>query len=156
MDVDGRAAGRVERARTSVFNAYKNAYYDPYAQEATIDRVKAELGDIDYSCIYNDRRRQDRDAVPEKTATDDEILAALPLAEHEWLHRPAMSTRRLFLTVDDGPDRVEFLMTADTRFFSDADIIALTASFENVAVETALDPTQPTGVAAPIAVGDPL
>ncbi|HYS38113.1 MAG TPA: condensation domain-containing protein [Pseudonocardiaceae bacterium] len=135
-----------ERARTSVFNAYKNAYYDPYAQEAAINRVKAERGDIDYSCIYNDRRRQDRDAIPEKPATDNEILAALPLAEHEWLYRPAMSTRRLFLTVDDSPDAVDFLMTADTRFFSDADIIALTASFENVAVQTALGPTQPTGV----------
>jgi hypothetical protein len=158
IDVGGVSLGdALERARTSVFNAYKNAYYDPYAQEAAIDRVKAERGEIDYSCIYNDRRQQDRDAIPEKPATDDEILAALPLAEHEWLDRPAMSTRRLFVTVDDGPESVDYLMTADTRFFSDDDIIALAASFENVAVQTALDPTRPTGVGAESAVpaGEP-
>ncbi len=158
IDVGGVSLGdAVERARTSVFNAYKNAYYDPYAQEATIDRVKAERGEIDYSCVYNDRRQQDRDAIPEQPATDDEILAALPLAQHEWLYRPAMSTRRLFVTVDDGPASVDYLMTADTRFFSDDDIIALAASFENVAVQIALDPTRPTGVGAAAAVllGDP-
>jgi hypothetical protein len=156
IDVGDVSLGEAaERARTSVFNAYKNAYYDPYAQDAVIDRVKADRGDIDYSCIYNDRRRQDRDAVPERPATDGEILAALPLAEHEWLYRPAMSSRRLFLTVEDGPASVDFLMTADTRFFSDEEMVALTESFENVAVQTALDPMRPTGVGTPVAIGDP-
>jgi hypothetical protein len=156
IDVDGVSLrDAAERARTSVFNAYKNAYYDPFAQEAVIERVKADRGDIDYSCVYNDRRQQDRDPVLRKPASDEEILAALPLAEHDWLYRPAMSSRRLFLTVEDGPAAVDFLMTADTRFFSDDDMVALTESFENVAVQTALDPTQPTGVDArsPMAVG---
>jgi hypothetical protein len=147
-----------ERARTSVFNAYKNAYYDPYAQEAVIARVEAELGAIDYSCVYNDRRQQERSAIAENQATDDEIRAALPLAEHSWLYRPDMASNRLFLTVEDGSNSVDILMTADTRFFSDDDIVGLAAEFENVTVQTALDPTLPTGVdvRATATIGDPV
>jgi len=144
------AAGR---ARTSVLNAYKNAYYDPYEQEAVIDRVKAERGDIDYSCVYNDRRGTDRDTTDGPMPADEEIRAALLLGEHGWEHRPDMSSRHLFLTVEDGPDAIDFVMTADTRYFTDNDIIAITAEFENVAAQTAIDPTLPTGVVNRIVSG---
>jgi hypothetical protein len=141
----GEAAGR---ARTSVLNAYKNAYYDPYAQESVIDRVEAELGEIDYSCVYNDRRKPESDTTDEPLPTDEEIRAAVLCAEHHWEHRPDMSSRRLFLSVEDGPDAIDFVMSADTRFFSDDDIVALAAEFENAAVQTAMEPTLPTGVVA--------
>lgn len=147
IDVGGvtlrEAAGR---ARTSVLNVYKHAYYDPYEQEAVIDRVKADRGDIDYSCVYNDRRRSDRDAPDGQLPTDEEIRAALLQAEHAWEHRPDMSSRHLFLTVEDGPDAIDFVMTADSRYFTDGDIVAIMAEFENVAAQTAIDPTLPTGV----------
>lgn len=143
------AAGR---ARTSVLNAYKNAYYDPYEQEAVIDRVRADRGDIDYSCIYNDRRRSDRDTPDQRLSTAEEIRAALLQAEHNWEYRPDMSSRHLFLTVEDAPDAIDFVMTADTRYFTDDDIIAITAEFENVAAQTATEPTLATGVETPAAV----
>lgn len=153
IDVGGvtlrEAAGR---ARTSVLNAYKNAYYDPYEQEAVIDRVKADRGDIDYSCVYNDRRVADRDTTDAHLPTDDEIRTARANAEYAWETRPDMSSRHLFLNIDDGPAAIDFVMTVDTRFFTDDDIVAITAEFENVAVQTAIDPNLPTGVPAGTAV----
>jgi hypothetical protein len=146
----GEAVGR---ARTSVLNAYKNAYYDPYAQEASIDRVKAERGEIDYSCFYNDRRQLERDAGGDTLPTDEEIDNALALAEHDWEHRPDMQTRRLFLNVEDAPDALDLVLSADTRYFCEADMVTLTSGMEKVAVRTALTPTQPTGVGVRIAAG---
>ncbi|HEX4725598.1 MAG TPA: condensation domain-containing protein [Pseudonocardiaceae bacterium] len=150
IDVGGvslrEAAGR---ARTSVFNAYKNAYYDPYEQEAVIDRVKADRGDIDYSCVYNDRRSSDRDTQHQRLPADEEIRAALPRAEHDWEYRPDRSSRHLFVTVEDardGVDAIDFVMTADTRYFTDDDIVAIAAEFENVAVQAAIEPELATGV----------
>jgi hypothetical protein len=148
-DVSLREA--VRRAGTSVFNAYKNAYFDPYEQDPVIERVEAGRGELDYSCLYNDRRRPEEN--PATLPTDDEIRAALSHAERGWEFRPDMSRRRLFLTVEDGPDAVDFVLTADTRFFSDADLIALTGGFENVTVRTAIEPTLPTGVATAATVG---
>jgi hypothetical protein len=135
----------VDRARTSVFNTYKNAYFDPYEQDPVIDRVEAERGPLDLSCLYNDRRRQS-ETLAGRTPTEVEIRAALSLAEHRWEHRPDMLSRRLFLTVEDGPDAVDFLLRTDTRYFADADTIALAGEFETVAVQSALSPSGSTGV----------
>jgi hypothetical protein len=137
----------VRRARASVLNTYKNAYYDPYLQDEVIERVNRERGEeVDFSCFYNDRRLGDR-AVPDgplPTAAD--IRAAVPLGGHEWEYEPDMSTRKLYLNVDDPEGAIDWVMSVDTRFFDETDTIAVVRGMETAAVDAATDPTMPTGV----------
>jgi hypothetical protein len=140
-------AEAIRRAGVSTLNAYKNAYYDPYLQDEVIDRVSAERGEeIDFSCFYNDRRVQDRGPATTSGATAEDIRAALPLASHEWEYEADMSTRKLYLNVDDPPGAIAFKMSVDTRYFDEADTIAVVRSMEQVAVQAAVDPSTPTGV----------
>jgi hypothetical protein len=144
---DVTLAEAVRRAKASTLNAYKNAYYDPYLQDEVIDRVGAERGEeIDFSCFYNDRRVQDRGPVTTPLATADDIRAALPLAGYEWQYEADMSTRKLYLNVDDPPGAIAFKMSVDTRYFNEADTIAVVRGMETVAVQAAIDPLTPTGV----------
>jgi hypothetical protein len=130
----------VNRTNYSVFSAYKNSYYDPWEQDEVFDRVQADRGPLDYTYYYNDRR--DDRAPSTRLATDDEIHAAVALADHEQsMLTEQGSTHRLNLTVADAGDAVEFEMTADSRFLSAADMVALTAEFEHVAVRIATAPT---------------
>jgi non-ribosomal peptide synthetase component F len=134
----------VGRTNASVFNAYKNAYYDPYEQDAVLARVEADRGPLDYTYRYNDRRR-DRTAASGPLANDDEIRAAVALAEYAHGEvTPGRATHRFDLTVADVPDAVEFEMTADARFLTAEDMVRITAEFEQVAVLIATAPTLPT------------
>jgi hypothetical protein len=134
----------VDRTNASVFNAYKNAYCDPYEQDAVLARVEADRGPLDYTYRYNDRRG-DRSAAIGRLATDDEIRAAVALAECEHGKvTPGSATHRFDLTVAGVPDAVEFEMSADSRFLSAEDMVTLTADFEQVAVLIATAPALPT------------
>ncbi|HEX4701318.1 MAG TPA: condensation domain-containing protein [Pseudonocardiaceae bacterium] len=150
IDVADATLGEaVARARGSVLNTYKNAYYDPRRQDEVIAQVERDRGEeIDYSCFYNDRRRQDRGLSCEPMPTDAEIRAAVALSEYEWQSPPDMPTRKLYVNVDDPPGAIDFVMSVDNRYFSIDDTIAVARGMETVAVEAALDPTTPTGVAA--------
>jgi hypothetical protein len=143
----------VGRAKVSVLNAYKNAYYDPYLQDEVIERVGAERGqEIDFSCFYNDRRQQDRGPSDERLASAQEIRDAVPMAGYEWQYEPDMSTRKMYFNVDDPPGAIDFKMSVDTRFFSESDTIEVVRGMESVAVQAALDPLTLTGVRAPVVV----
>jgi Condensation domain len=143
----------VSRAKVSVLNAYKNAYYDPYLQDDVIERVSVERGaEIDFSCFYNDRRMQDRGVSDGQLASAQDIRDAVPLAGYEWEYEPDMSTRKLYFNVDDPPGAIDFEMSVDTRYFSEADTIAVVQGMESVAVEAAIAPMGLTGVHAPVVV----
>jgi hypothetical protein len=150
---DATLSEAVARAKASVFNTYKNAYYDPYQQDEVMDRVNTERGeDVDWSCFYNDRRMTDRAAGSGPPASPDEIRAAVPLASHEREYEPDMSTRKLYFNVDEAPGVIEFVMSVDTRYFNDEDMVEVLRGMEAVAVQAALDPATPTGVTAPVPV----
>jgi hypothetical protein len=144
IEVAGTTLGAsVSSTARSVLTAYKHAYYDPYQQDVVFDRVEADRGPLEY-WHYNDRRDLDRSVTDEPKPTDAEISAAIARREHVWAADQS-NTPGLFISVLDGPgDSVEFLLTAETRFLSDADMIALTTEFETAAVWTALAPTLPT------------
>lgn len=136
----------VQRARASVLNTYKNAYYDPYLQDEVIDRVNRDRGeDVDFSCFYNDRRLGDR-AVTDRLPTTADIRAAVPLGGYEWEYEPDMSTRKLYVNVDDPEGAIDWVMSVDIRFFDESDTIAVVRGMETAAVEAAIDPAMPTGV----------
>jgi hypothetical protein len=144
---DGTLGETITRAQGGAMRAYKSAYYDPYEQEAVIDRIDAERGvKIDYSCFYNDRRSQQRDLTGEPVATAEQITAAVALGTHAWQHEPVLPRQKLYFHVDDPPGSIDFTMSVDTRYFNETDMLTILQAMESVAVETAMDPTAPTGV----------
>ncbi|HEX3650641.1 MAG TPA: condensation domain-containing protein [Pseudonocardiaceae bacterium] len=146
----GEAVGR---AKVSVLNTYKNAYYDPYQQDAVIDRVNVERGaEVDMSCFYNDRRRGERGPAAGPLPAADEITAALAGADYRWEHEADPPQRKLYFNVDDPPGAIDFAMSVDTRYFDDDDMIAVLRGIEAVAVQAALEPTAPTGVRTPASI----
>ncbi|HEY3753008.1 MAG TPA: condensation domain-containing protein [Pseudonocardiaceae bacterium] len=150
---DATLSEAVHRAKASVLNTYKNAYYDPYLQDEVIDRVSADRGEeMDFSCFYNDRRAGDRGATDGPLPTAQEIRDALPLSGYEWEYEPDMSTRKLYLNVDDPPGAIDFVMSVDNRYFSAEDAVAVVQGMEAVAAQAAVEPTAPTGVRAPVAL----
>jgi condensation domain-containing protein len=140
----------VGRASQSALNAYKNAYYNPYEQDEVIERVERERGEeIDLSCFYNDRRQQDRTGEP---VGSDRIREALARGTVSWAGEVNPPKRKLYLNVDDPPGAIEFMMSADRRYFSPADMEEVVRGIEAVAVEAALDGTASTGVSARLKV----
>lgn len=138
----------VDRATQSALNAYKNAYYNPYEQDEVIERVQRQRGEeIDLSCFYNDRRQQDRGSAGE-TASAAAIRAALPQSTMHWTGEIHPPRRKIYFNVDDPPGAIEFLLSADSRYFSPDDMAALVRGVEAVAVEVALDGHAPTDVRA--------
>ncbi|HEU5469124.1 MAG TPA: condensation domain-containing protein [Actinophytocola sp.] len=136
----------VNRATQSALNAYKNAYYNPYQQDEVIERVERRRGEeIDLSCFYNDRRQQDRGGAGEPP-TVAEITAALSRSTVSFTGEIHPPRRKLYFNVDELPGVIEFLVSADSRYFSLADMETLVRGVEAVAVETALDGAVPTGV----------
>lgn len=138
----------VGRAAQSVLNAYKNAYYNPYEQDEVLERVERERGEeIDLSCYYNDRRQTDRDRSGEPLTPDQlrEAVAKSTVSSVGEIHPP---DRKLYFNVDDAPDGTEFLISADSRFFSPEDLTAVARGVEAVVVEAALDGNALTGIRA--------
>lgn len=146
----GEAVGRT---KVSVLNTYKNAYYDPYEQDAVIERVNVERGaEVDWSCFYNDRRQSERGPVTGPLPSTADIVAALHGSDYSWEHEADPPQRKLYFNVDDPPGAVDFAMSVDTRYFNDDDMIAVVSGVEAVAVRTAVDPAAPTGVRTPVAI----
>ena len=149
---DATLSEAVGRATASVFNTYKNAYYDPFLQDEVVDRVNAERGEeVDCSCFYNDRRMTDRGPHSGPLPTPDEIRAALHRARYEWEYEPDIPQRKLYVNVGEADGAIEFVMSADTRYFDEQDMVDVSRGMEAVAVEAALDPSAPTGVTASVA-----
>jgi hypothetical protein len=143
-------AEAVSRARVSVLNTYKNAYYDPYEQDAVIARVNEERGaEVDWSCFYNDRRQGERGPVSGPPPTPADITAALAHSEYGWEHEADPPQRKLYFNVDDPPGAIDFAMSVDTRYFTEDDMITVVRGMEAVAVEAALEPSAPTGIRTP-------
>lgn len=145
---DTTLADTVTRAQGGAMSAYKNAYYDPYQQDETIARLVAERGgSIDRSCYYNDRRLAERDFTDEPIAGSSDITAALSRSELTWPNEPAMPQQKMYCHVDDTPTAIDFTISSDLRYFTEDEMVAVARGIEAVAVEMALDPTAPTGVA---------
>lgn len=137
----------VVRASHSALNAYKNAYYNPYEQDEVIERVERERGEeIDLSCFYNDRRQHDR-GWSGSSSTAELIREALPRSTFSWTGEINPPKRKLYFNVDDPPGCIEFMLSADSRYFSRDDLLTLVREVESVAVEAALDGATPTKVA---------
>lgn len=132
-------------------NAYKNAYYDAYEQEARVEQVERERGmSLDLSCYYNDHRQRDRVHAGVAPPAAAEIRAALADSEVSWKQEPSVAKAKLYLNIDDPPGAVELVLSVDRRYFSREDMTALVLAIEEVAVQAAIEPDTPTGVGSAV------
>jgi hypothetical protein len=153
LDVAGLTVGEtVRRAASKALNAYKCAYYDAYEQYEVIERVERERGEVfDLSCYYNDRRQSDRLHTGVPAPTPAQIRAALADSELSWRSEVNIPRAKLHLCLDDPDGAVELVLSVDRRYFSREDMTALARAIEEVAVQAALEPDTPSGIAAPVA-----
>lgn len=140
--------GAVRRASTGSLSAYKNGYSDPYAQDVVVDRVNAERGEeVELICYYNDRRQRDAATAAVRVPTAAEIRAAVPRSTVDWPDDPEKPRTGLYVYVNDATeDAIDYVMSVDLRLWTRAELLAVVHEIEAVVVETALDPTAPTGV----------
>ena len=132
----------MSRARRAAVGAQKNAYYDPPQRMALIGRINAERGEkVDTSCFFNDRRRQ-RDLSGVAVPSAQQLRQATASSRHSWLSRESAIVEKLYLSVDDVDDAIEFELSADARYLPRQTMQALLDGIEGVAVETALDPSR--------------
>ncbi len=150
IDVAGISLGEaVTRASSNLLHTYKNAYYDTIDQELLIDRISRERGyDFDFCCLYNDRRKDVPPAGSRLPVSDEQILAAVAHSSWAWEQQADMSTRKLFVNVDDSAGAIDLVMSVDCRYFDVTDMHQLFHAVEAAAVMAALQPEELTGVPA--------
>jgi hypothetical protein len=123
------------------------AYYDPRDLTELIARVSRERGEpLDVGCFFNDRRRDRGLAPAESVEAVDAIRGALPATRLRWDFQHDSPNERLFIHINDVPDRIDFIMCCDTHAVSPAGLEAVARGMESVLVEAALDPAARTGV----------
>lgn len=154
LDVADLSVGEaVARVSGRALNAYRNAYYDAYEQDEVVSRVERERGEeFDLSCYYNDRRRRDRVPGDATSPTAEEIRAALADSELSWRQDAHVAKAKLHLCVEDPPDAVELVLSADERYFSRPDMATLARAIEEAAVQAATDSGAATGITRPAEV----
>jgi hypothetical protein len=69
---------------------------------------------------------------------DDELRDAMGRGELTWDAPPIRRNERLYLSIDDRPDRMDYSIGVDTRYFSRADTEALVRGMESLLVENAV------------------
>ena len=82
--------------------------------------------------------------------TAEEIRAAVADSELSWTQDPRVPRTTLHLCVEDPPGAVELVLSADERYFPPAEQEALARAIEQAAVQAAIAPRTPTGIAHPV------
>jgi hypothetical protein len=120
--------------------AYRYAYYDPAALCDVIARVSRERGEeLDLACFFNDRRLLTRDHTDGPPPTPAELRAALGRTTLRWSSQDR-PIERLFVTINDEPDTLDYEIFGDTHHVAPADLEACGLAMEAMAVEAAFDP----------------
>jgi len=121
--------------------AYRYAYYDPRELDALVARVAAERGEeIDLSCFFNDRRLATRDLTEAPPPEPADITAALSRTQLRWSQQDK-PVERLFATINDERDTLDYELFADTHHVSPAEMEACIRGMEALAVAAAFDPS---------------
>ncbi len=149
LDVDGislRTA--VGRAGAGLLATYKSAYYDGRQRDRVLVEAAAEHGEpIELGCIYNDRLAE-RAPVGVPPDLRDLVGAGSWVAESAR----AVASYPLAFNVDFLDGATQFSISWDVRYLERADILALLAQLETVAVAMVLSPDQPARLPVPLPV----
>jgi len=131
----------LKRVHRRAIAAYRYAYYDPRELDAVVARISVERGEeIDLSCFFNDRRLVHRDLTEQPPPHPEEVTAALALGRLRWESQDK-PVERLFATINDEPDTLDYELFADTHHISPADLEACLRGMEELAVAAAFDPS---------------
>ena len=77
------------------------------------------------ACFFNAaRRNRQPDATVHARATAEQVRAALAHGGLRWTYQKDQPNERMFLTVNDAPDTVDYTICADTHHVSPADLAA--------------------------------
>jgi hypothetical protein len=148
----------IGRARRVARSAYKEAYFDPEAEAALIDRLAREQPDAprwssQAWTLFNDlraARRRSSAPAPSDASTADAIPDLLARTEFHWTAWRDEPLEPLYLTIHEDPrgtGLTVLTVRADTWYVAPDDGEGLLRDIENLAVAAASDPAVPTGVA---------
>lgn len=159
LDVAGTTVDEaVGRARRVARSAYKEAYFDPDAEAALIDRLARERPDAprwssQAWTLFNDlraARRRSQTPAPSAASTADGAPDLFAHSEFAWTAWRDEPLEPLYLTIHEVPQDTGLTVLtvrADTWYVAPADGEGLLRDIENLAVAAATDPAVPTGVA---------
>jgi hypothetical protein len=124
----------IGRAMRASMQAYLHAQYDPVA----LDALVAQLGDVDLSCSFNDRRFDMQTPVSAAAGVSaDSLRAALPRTALTWAPVDHYGAR-YFLHVNAVPGVLDLTLFADTSVFDRAKIEEHLRGIEALLVAEAL------------------
>jgi hypothetical protein len=128
----------VQRARRATFIGMKHAYYDPWQLQESIARVDRERGElIDLSCVYNDRRIQNRALPAGPVPARRQVHDALPDSVLRWDEPLKLFNEKLMININDVPDTIEVLALFDAHHLAPDDVEALLRGMEAAIVAAA-------------------
>jgi hypothetical protein len=132
------------RAWHGALAAYKHAYYDPAAKDAST-RLAAERGAKPaLSAFFNDRRMRTRERADSVSAAaagpvePSSLRAELSRSTLTWGERNDVPADKMFLYINDTPDTLCYELWTDSHFVSPADMAALLRRIETVLVDAVL------------------
>lgn len=144
----------VTQAKRAVMAAYKNSYFDPDEELALIDRIAREQGpgaerwSPHTWSFFNDRRTARRgEGLP--PAGRDRVRELLDATTFRWVEKKENPYEPLFLHIEETPDGLVLIVSADTHHVSPADNEGLARDMEELGVRAAFDAAVPTGVSGP-------
>ncbi|MFL6111446.1 MAG: condensation domain-containing protein [Catenulispora sp.] len=139
----------VRRAQHAALAAYKNSYFDPDDELALIDRIAREHGpgaerwSPHTWSFFNDRRTDRRGEEGSPPVTRDRLRELLDATSFRWVEKKANPYEPLFLHIEQTPDSLLVIVSADTHHVSPADNEGLTRDMEELGVRAAFDADVP-------------
>jgi hypothetical protein len=139
----------VGRAWKASIEACMHGYFDPSALHDMMARIRRDRGEVDISCLVNDRRAVNGPSLPGPIPTPEQLRIALPLTTTRWSRKLDALDYTLIVNVDPAPDAVDVAILADTHRIEPAEIEAFALEMEAVTVEAAHDAGATTGFPTP-------
>jgi hypothetical protein len=109
-------------------------------------RVRRDHGEVDISCLVNDRRAGTGPAPSGPAPTLGQLRAAAAPTTTRWGRKLDVLDYKLIVSVDAAPDAVDLSILADTHCIGPAGIEALALGMEAVAVAAADAAPAATGI----------
>ena len=78
--------------------------------------------------------------------TPEALRAARAGTKVRWVYRRDQPNDRMFLHINDVPDRIDLVLCGDTWYIAPADLEACAVGLEEIVVRAAFDAQAPTGV----------
>ncbi len=140
----------VAQVRSASLTAGLRAYYDPdelaavFARSAAADGAAARI-----SCRFNDQRAMSKAGAADQylgEASAAQLAKQLGQTSLSWHHPLDQLHDALSIVITNRPEVLSVYLKCDLWCLSPAQVEAILAAVERVAVEAAFDPAAPTGV----------